>query len=140
LPKNPQCLLCPVAKFCLARELGLQQEFPARKAKSKNVATERKLFWIERDGKVLAWQRPAEARLMPGFWELPEREHLPGAKPARELGRFRHGITVHDYRIALWRTPAPAKLESCRWLEIGGLSALPLSTIFKKALKIVARL
>jgi A/G-specific adenine glycosylase len=139
-PKNPQCLLCPVAKFCRARELGAQQDFPARKAKAKNVEIERELFWIERDGQVLAWQRPEDARLMPGFWELPEREHLPGAKPARELGQFRHGITVHNYRIKVWRSAVPAKLESCRWLEIGGLSALPLSTIFKKALKIVVHL
>jgi A/G-specific adenine glycosylase len=140
LPKNPQCLLCPVAKLCRARELGMQQEFPAQKAKTKNVEIERDLFWIERDGRVLAWQRPEDARLMPGFWELPEREHLPGAKPARELGRFRHGITVHNYRITVWRTAVPSKLENCRWLEVGGLSAMPLSTIFKKALEIVVRL
>ena len=54
LPKNPQCLLCPVAKLCRARELGMQQEFPAQKAKTKNVEIERDLFWIERDGRVLA--------------------------------------------------------------------------------------
>jgi A/G-specific adenine glycosylase len=140
LPKNPQCLLCPVAKFCGARKLGLQQEFPAQKTKTKNVEIERDLFWIERDGRVLAWQRPADAQLMPGFWELPEREHLPGAKPKDELGGFRHGITVHNYRITVWRTAVPSKLENCRWLEVGGLSGLPLSTIFKKALKIVVRL
>jgi adenine-specific DNA glycosylase len=120
--------------------LGAQQEFPAPKVKAKNFEIERELFWIEREGKVLAWQRPADARLMPGFWELPEREHLPIAEPGKQIAAFRHGITVHNYRITVWRTPAPAKLESCRWLEIGGLSALPLSTIFKKALKIVVRL
>lgn len=140
LPKNPQCLLCPVAQFCGATELGLQQEFPAQKTKAKNVEIERDLFWIERDGRVLAWQRPADARLMPGFWELPEREHLPGAKPKDELGVFRHGITVHNYRVTVWRTAVPSKLENCRWLEVDGLNALPLSTIFKKALKIVVRL
>jgi A/G-specific adenine glycosylase len=140
LPKNPQCLLCPVAKFCGARKLGLQQDFPAQRVKTKNVEIERDLFWIERDGRVLAWQRPADARLMPGFWELPEREHLPDAKPKDELGGFRHGITVHNYRITVWRTAVPSKVKNCRWLEVGGLSALPLSTIFKKALKIVVRL
>ncbi len=140
LPKNPQCLLCPVTKFCRARKLGAQQEFPAAKLKTKNVEIERDLFWIERDGKVLAWQRPADARLMPGFWELPEREHLPMAERGNQIGAFRHGITVHNYRIKLWRTPSPARVESCRWLEIRGLCALPLSTIFRKALKIVVDL
>jgi len=140
LPKNPQCLLCPVAKMCGARELGLQQEFPAPKTKTKNVEIERDLFWVERDGKVLAWQRPADARLMPGFWELPEREHLPGAEPGDEIGGFRHGITVHNYSVTVWRTAVPSTWERCRWLEIGALSALPLSTIFKKALKIIVHL
>ena len=140
LPKNPQCLLCPVAKFCKARKLGAQQDFPAQKIKAKNVQIQRELFWIERDGQVLAWQRPQDARLMPGFWELPEREHLPIAEPGNQIGAFRHGITVHDYRITVWRAPTPAKLESCRWLEIVALKALPLSTIFRKALKIAVRL
>ena len=137
LPKNPQCLLCPVAKMCAARAAGAQQEFPARKEKVKNKEIERAVFWIERRGKVLAWQRPAQARLMPGFWELPEKEQLPEATPARELGAFRHGITVHNYRIKVWRAPAPAQFGDCRWLELGKLAQLPLSTIFKKALSVV---
>jgi A/G-specific adenine glycosylase len=138
LPKNPQCLLCPVTKMCRARELGMQQEFPAQKIKTKNVEIERDLFWVERDGKVLAWQRPADARLMPGFWELPEKDHLPISERGNQIGAFRHGITVHNYRITVWRTPAPAKLGSCRWLEIGELNDLPLSTIFRKALTLSA--
>jgi A/G-specific adenine glycosylase len=137
LPRNPHCLLCPVAKMCKALELGVQDKFPVQKVKAKNKQIERDLFWIERRGKVLAWQRPESARLMPGFWELPEREHLPAAKPTTELGAFRHGITVHDYRIKLWRTPAPGEFGDCRWLEICELPHLPLSTIFKKALKFV---
>jgi A/G-specific adenine glycosylase len=139
LPKNPQCLLCPVAKMCQARALGAQQEFPAQKVKAKSKEVERALFWIERRGKVLAWQRSAEERLMAGFWELPEKEHLPDATPVRELGGFRHGITVYNYRIKVWRAKAPLQFGNCRWLEIGGLTRRPLSTIFKKALNVVSQ-
>ena len=121
-PKNPQCLLCPVAKMCAARGAGVQQEFPARTEKAKNQEIERAVFWIERRGKVLAWQRPANARLMPGFWELPEKEQLPAVAPAHELGAFRHGITVHNYRIKVWRAAAPAEFGDCRWLRIEELS------------------
>lgn len=139
LPKNPHCLLCPVARMCAARKLGAQDKFPAPKVKVKNKRIERSLFWIERRGKVLAWQRSAKSRLMPGFWELPEKEHLPSAVPTGEVGGFRHGITVHDYRITVWRAPAPtsAELGACQWLEIRELAHLPLSTIFKKALHVV---
>ena len=136
LPKNPHCLLCPVAQMCSAREMNAQAQFPAPKAKAKNKQIERDLYWVERRGKVLAWQRPANARLMPGFWELPEEEHLPTAARAEELGAFRHGITVHDYRIKVWRTPVPAEVGDCRWLLITELDDLPLSTIFKKAFNV----
>ena len=78
LPKNPHCLAVSGGEVCRARELGATDQFPAPKVKAKNKQIERSLFWIERRGKVLAWQRPAHARLMPGFWELPEREQLPG--------------------------------------------------------------
>ena len=136
LPKNPHCLLCPVAKLCRARELGVQDQFPTPKVKGKNKQIERSLFWIERRGKVLAWQRPAHARLMPGFWELPEQEQLPAVSATEELGAFRHGITFHDYQIKLWRAMAPAEFGGCQWLDIGKLTQLPLSTIFKKALNV----
>jgi A/G-specific adenine glycosylase len=136
LPKNPKCLLCPVAKMCRARELGAQDQFPVAKVKAENVAIERTLFWIERNGKMLAWQRPPDSRLMPGFWELPEKEQLPGAAPIDEMGAFRHGITVNSYRIKVWRAAVPADLGNCRWVEMHELDHLPLSTIFKKALKI----
>jgi A/G-specific adenine glycosylase len=139
LPKNPQCLLCPAAELCQARRLGLQHDFPAPRARTKNAPIERELFWIERDGKVLAWRRSADQRLMPGFWELPEREHLPGAESGDEIGAFRHGITVHSYRITLRRALAPAQCGRCRWLTIREIDVLPLSTIFRKALKIVGR-
>jgi A/G-specific adenine glycosylase len=137
LPKNPQCLLCPVAKMCRSRELGLQHEFPAQKAKAKNAEIERDLFWIERNNQVLAWQRPLGARLMAGFWELPEKEQLPDAERLGELGHFRHGITVHNYRINVWRAAPPTEWGNCSWLDMGELVHLPLSTIFRKTLKIV---
>jgi len=139
LPNNPQCLLCPVAKMCQARVETAQHAFPAQKTKAKNLETVRDLFWIERNNEILIWQRPANARLMPGFWELPEREHLPDAEPIEEMGQFRHGITVHAYRIKVWSCGVPAELGNCRWVGIGQLAHLPISTIFKKALKIATK-
>ena len=34
----------------------------------------------QRAGKILLWQRPAESKRLAGFWELPEREQVPGAR------------------------------------------------------------
>ncbi|HZV60490.1 MAG TPA: A/G-specific adenine glycosylase [Candidatus Eremiobacteraceae bacterium] len=37
-PRSPQCLLCPVAKFCRARKLGLQEVIPEKRKKRATVA------------------------------------------------------------------------------------------------------
>lgn len=36
-PRNPQCLLCPVAAFCRARQLGIQHEIPDKRRKRATV-------------------------------------------------------------------------------------------------------
>ena len=135
-PKNPQCLLCPVSGVCRARALGTQDAFPVKSTKMKSVVEERLVFWMEEQGKVLAWQRPPDSRLMPGFWELPEAAQLPQAVPAKKLGSFRHGITFHNYRFEVWSARAPAELGDCRWVAIADLARLPVSTILKKAAKL----
>jgi len=37
-PRSPQCLLCPVAKFCRARKLGLQDVIPEKRKKRATVS------------------------------------------------------------------------------------------------------
>ncbi|MDQ2843075.1 MAG: A/G-specific adenine glycosylase [Acidobacteriota bacterium] len=139
LPKNPQCLVCPVCDLCQARQLGRQNEFPFKLRQNKSVEEERVVFWIERNRQILLWQRPPGTRLMPGFWELPEREHLPDLKLARKLGAFGHGITFHRYRFEIWEAEADGKAGPCEWIPISGLMALPISTIVRKALQVVER-
>ena len=140
LSKNPHCLLCPIAQHCAAKRLGEQSRFPVNRKKQVSVKEERTLFWIERENQVLAWQRPLTERLMPGFWELPEMEQLPGIKPGRVLGAFRHGITIHDYTFSVVQCKPPVAIGCCEWLPLSGLGARPISTIFNKALKVVHKL
>lgn len=39
-PRSPQCLLCPVAKFCRARKLGLQDLIPDKRKKRATVGVQ----------------------------------------------------------------------------------------------------
>ena len=133
LPRNPQCLLCPVARLCRARLLGRPGEFPVKRRGAKRVEQERVLFWIERGGHVLLWQRAPDASLMPGFWELPERAQIPSAIPGKRLGAFRHSITFHDYCFHVYEAEMPADVGPCRWVPLDSLFTLPVSTIFRKA-------
>jgi A/G-specific adenine glycosylase len=138
LPKNPQCLLCPVERECGARQHGTQNDLPVKIVKQKSVREERELFWVERDGKVLVWQRPADSRLMPGFWELPEEAQLPNAMRGKKLGSFRHGITFHDYRFDLYDAQPATSIGLCRWVDLEELQKFPVSTILKKARRLAA--
>jgi len=137
LPKKPQCLVCPLAVTCRARAEGQQTDFPVKLGDQKSVEETCVLFWIVRDDKLLVWQRPPEARLMPGFWELPERAELPQVEVGRRLGSFRHGITFHNYRFEIHEAEAPQDPGLCQWVRMEDLAALPLSTILKKARRVL---
>ncbi len=139
LPRNPQCLLCPLAAFCEARAAGTQDQLPRKRRVPKIVREERTLFWVERGNHLLLWQRPAGSQLMPGFWELPEAEQLDGLSGTSELGSFRHGITFHDYLFRIVTAAPPADTGVAAWVNIGTLDGLPLSTVAKKAVTLVER-
>ncbi len=137
LPQKPLCLVCPVSAACKARAEGQQDRFPVKIASKKSVEEERTLFWIERGRKILLWQRPPDSRLMPGFWELPERQQLPHATAGHTLGCFRHGITFHSYRFSVVEASVSDDIRPCQWIPVASLASLPVSTILRKARRVV---
>ncbi|MBV9443030.1 MAG: A/G-specific adenine glycosylase [Acidobacteriaceae bacterium] len=137
LPKNPQCLTCPVGSVCKARGEGRQNEFPVKILTRKSVEQERTVYWIEREGSALVWQRPDGSKLMAGFWELPEPTQLPDVAVLRTLGHFRHGITFHSYRFSVVEASIPQDPGCCRWVRISDLEILPVSTVLRKAVHII---
>jgi A/G-specific adenine glycosylase len=139
LPGNPQCLLCPISRLCRARASGRQPTLPVKLVERRSVEEHRTVFWIERQGSVLLWQRDADSRLMPGFWELPEQAHLPGVPLGPKVGSFRHGITFHNYRFDVVVAQPPAEIGACQWVAVETLASLPLSTVLKKAKRLVDR-
>jgi A/G-specific adenine glycosylase len=69
-PKNPRCLLCPVQQDCFARQEGLQNVLPVKRAKQ---ALPHKIIAagvIYRRGKILIQQR-LNRGLLGGLWEFP---------------------------------------------------------------------
>lgn len=139
LPRKPQCLICPVSQLCQSRRHGTQEERPVSGKKMMTVEENRTLFWITHSGRILAWQRPAASRLMPGFWELPERLHLPDAAAGERLGSFRHTITFHKYRFEIHRADIPADIGSCQWISLDALDSMPASTVMRKALRVAEK-
>lgn len=75
VPKNPRCLICPVQRICVARELGIQNLLPAKRAKKELPHKIIAAGVIFRKGgskraQVLIQQRLSEG-LLGGLWEFP---------------------------------------------------------------------
>ena len=111
-PKNPQCLLCPVASMCIARERGDPQRYPVRTRKLKRSSQSIWLLEVRcSNGDVWLSKRPA-----PGVWAglhcLPlfdSEEALRAAVPAplqkalRRREPFTHVLTHKDLHLHPWR-------------------------------------
>ncbi len=141
VPKDPACLLCPVAASCEARKLGRQNELPVKLRRMTIHRKTRRVFVVRRGASVLLWRRTNRAEKLAGFWELPEEEHFAGSVPRGKLaGVFRHAITNHQYvfevHVVGERRDAPelrGDLDS-RWVRVGEDSDVVVSTTVRKAL------
>ena len=137
-PRNPRCAECPVAAHCAASAAGTQQSLPVRKLSAKSVDLTMALLWVEKRGKLLLQQRPADASIMPGFWELPEVENVTNAQP---LTVFHHQITFRKYECTVFRGDAnPRKPARTQWFTLNEISQLPLATVTRKAMRRIHKL
>ncbi|MBL8293326.1 MAG: NUDIX domain-containing protein, partial [Bryobacterales bacterium] len=134
LPRDPQCLLCPISSRCAAKARQRQHEFPIKARKQRNIAIEKTVLIVEQNGSLLLWKRPPDSTRMAGFWELPDASQLPGVDLGPSLGEVRHGITVNSYRINVCTAQVDTAPEGFAWVAKSSLADLPLSTITRKAL------
>lgn len=135
VPKQPQCLICPIADECVARAEGLQNELPVKAPKQRQKKVEKTVYLVVNKDRILLFQRPAAERLMPGFWDVPEQAQLPDVSPGYTVGEFRHSITTTDYTFFVRSATVPRKPRCMSWVPLARLGELPLSTITRKALR-----
>ena len=135
LPREPQCLLCPLTAHCRAKALGRANEFPVKLRKQIKKEIELTLLVIQHKNSVLLWQRMDAQGRMAGFWELPSAEQLPLARVGQEAGAFRHTITNHYHFVQVHHASVQKAPPPYQWKDRTGLASLPLSTIARKALR-----
>lgn len=133
LPRNPQCLVCPVAEACTTR--GEHKTTPRQPMVSRVVGHALTVL----DGKVLLEQRPATESVMPGMWQLPVLREA--EVPAAELHMaVRHAIMKVNYQVKVRMVPEKSvarltvKGGDRRWVRLGRLSAMPLTGLTRKVL------
>jgi len=126
-PRAPACLACPVVRMCATRG---EMSGSAKSLRQKKREIHYALSW--RDGEVFLVQRPRDARLMAGMWELPEiarpRNH---AKPAFTV---RHSITVTDFAVRVWKGTPPDRAGG-EWIAARRLPKLALTGLARKILR-----
>jgi A/G-specific adenine glycosylase len=137
LPRNPLCLVCPLASVCAGRATGRTGELPVKLRKQEPVRIAGELLVIEKRGHILLRQREATASRMAGFWELPTPSELPDAARGAHLGEIHHTITHHHYTLAVHRAEVSDVVGGgFRWFAPDGLGSVPLCTTARKALRL----
>ena len=126
-PRAPACLLCPVMQLCATRG-----ELASARRAVPQAKREIHFALHHRDGAVFLIQRPNDARLMPGMWELPEipRPQL-SVQPAFTL---RHAITVTDYTVRVWHGHA-SRGPGGKWIALRRLPKLAMTGLTTKILR-----
>jgi A/G-specific adenine glycosylase len=135
LPRNPLCLVCPLAACCRARLAGTAAQLPVKLRKTEPVRLSGTLLVVRNRGRILLRQRDAATRRMAGFWDLPAPEDLPAAKLGARIGVIKHTITHHHYRLEVRNATASLPdRDGFRWFKIAQLAEIPFSTTARKAL------
>ena len=126
-PRAPACLMCPVVDLCATRG-----EMPGAVRAARQEKRETHYVLDHRDGRVFLLQRPRDASLMAGMWELPEIESPSNhAKPAFTV---RHSITVTDYTVRVWRR-AKSPGAHGEWIGMDRLKKVALTGLARKILR-----
>ena len=141
LPRNPRCLVCPVAGDCKTQ--GEHQTVPRPKMTCREVAYALSVRSRRRAGQthreVLLEQRPVSQTVMPGLWELPA---LIDVKvPEKELRlSVRHAIMQVNYYVRI-RTVFEDDVDAMtvaggerRWVPLGKAGGMALTGLARKVL------
>jgi A/G-specific adenine glycosylase len=147
-PRNPQCLICPVKKLCVAFKENRTDVLP--NIGKREAATARRFvaFVVEHRGKFLVRQRP-EKVVNAHLWEFPNVE-LNGAEvaaadvfksqfgfsppellplPVVKHSITRYRITLEAFRVPLKKSP---KIVTGMWLSHAKFDAIAFTAAHKK--------
>lgn len=134
-PKNPSCLLCPLAAHC-----SQDAELPRPKAKPATRELHIPLYLVtDRAGRVL--MRRETGQLMTAMFHLPHGNAalFDGApiavRDAEPLGTFRHTVTNRRITFELFRARAK-RAAGYEWIDPAALATVPHPSYVRKALQL----
>jgi A/G-specific adenine glycosylase len=141
LPRNPQCLTCPLVGNCKTR--GEHKTPPRQRMLSREIAHALAVRTGQQPGpagrEVLLEKRPDSVTVMPGMWELPALKET--AVPDEDLRMtVRHAIMQVNYYVRV-RTVFEDDVETVtarggerRWVSLREAAAMALTGLARKVL------
>ena len=140
LPRNPQCLTCPIRAHCLTRG-----EHPTPKRARMRSEDAAYALVVRESGdtqvfpEVLLFQRSSKKTVMPGLWELPVLRET-RVPEARVRLTVRHAIMQVNYTVRIRRI-LEEEVEGLtipsgerKWVRVCDLDMLPLTGLARKVL------
>jgi A/G-specific adenine glycosylase len=153
-PKSPQCGVCPLAKWCRARKLGLAEELPSsrRKPAAVDVTLSAAVLLDPHGRTLLVRQTNGEGALFSRLWQFPalettrtnsrkaiarhlcEKFGLNGNLRFVLLSTARHTVTFRNirlepYLVRVSRLPRP---KGARATSLENIRRLPISNATQK--------
>ena len=122
LPREPKCPTCPVLDFCATRGTHARTGKEVRKTKTAAYLLAR------RNASVRLMQRPKDASLMAGMWELPETSQN-GTAPA---ARLKHAILDTNFEVSVYLADSS---DDGQWVGRSRLPKLALTGLARKILR-----
>ena len=107
LPDKPKCSVCPVKKFCRARN---PEGLPIKKSKPRTKRLIEKHIFVVNNGRILLEQSCVRWR---GMWILPRLETRASDQP---LYRSTFPFTHHRIALVVYRRAAPNRIAPTRTL------------------------
>jgi A/G-specific adenine glycosylase len=141
LPRNPQCLLCPVAEDCKTQ--GEHRTAPRPPMLCREVAYALSVRSARKSGhthdEVFLVQRPSSQTVMAGMWELPPLKEI--AVPEQETRlTLRHSIMQVNYYVRV-RDCSEDDIETMaadaglrRWVPLREAAEMALTGLTRKIL------
>jgi A/G-specific adenine glycosylase len=97
-PREPRCDACPLARYCVARQLGLENSIPPRAPQPQTTYVHEAAAVVRKGDRVLLVQRPDTGRWA-GLWEFPHGPLRDGESHADSAARLAAELTGLHVRV-----------------------------------------
>ena len=129
VPRQPQCLICPVRTHCRAES---PETLPVKKPRRKTVELAEDCAWIMKGGRVLLEQQTGSR--WRGLWKLPPLAGRPDSA-ALQL-TLEYPFTHHRVTLSVYTGPAPRALGAeQRWFDLKNIADAPMPSPHRRAVR-----